>query len=107
MEPDNGTLDEQEAQSTLTLKGLLARTNDPERDSLNRSFYVLTNHVGEDDNFVGADASASWWHRNFRMYALVQRYAQPGERVISRFCASCWPMTATASPSTSVRTFDD
>jgi hypothetical protein len=76
------TLDEQEAQATLSLRELLLRANDPERDALNRSFYLLTNHVGGHENFVGADAAASWWHRNFRMYALVQRHAQPGERVL-------------------------
>lgn len=76
------TTDEQRAQSELSLQSLLARTNDPERDALNRSSYLLTNHVGDGDNFVGADATASWWHRNFRMYALVQRHAQPGERVL-------------------------
>ena len=73
---------EQIAQSTLSLKQLLMRTNDPDRDALNRSFYILTNHVGDGSNFVGADATASWWHRNFRMYARVQRYARPGERVL-------------------------
>jgi hypothetical protein len=76
------TQDEQQAQARLSLPELLMRTNDPERDKLNRAFYLLTNEVGDDDNFVGADASASWWHRNFRMYALVQRHAQPGERVL-------------------------
>ncbi len=43
---------------------------------------IVTNPVGDQNNFVGADASASWWHRNFRMYAHVQRYARPGERVL-------------------------
>lgn len=76
------TRDEQQAQTSLSLQELLLRTNDPERDALNRSFYILTNHVGDGDNLVGADATASWWHRNFRMYAIVQRYAQPGERVL-------------------------
>lgn len=76
------TLDEQRAQSELSLAELLVRTNDADRDKLNRAFYLLTNDVGVNDNFVGADASASWWHRNFRMYARVQRYAQPGERVL-------------------------
>lgn len=73
---------EQQAHSELSLQALLARTNDPERDALNRSAYIMTNHVGDGENFVGADATASWWHRNFRMYALVQRHAQPGERVL-------------------------
>ena len=76
------TLDEKQAQSTLSLPELLVRTNDAERDRLNRAFYLLTNDVGGGNDFVGADASASWWHRNFRMYALVQRHAQPGERVL-------------------------
>jgi hypothetical protein len=72
----------QEAHATLTLKELLLQSNDPKRDRENRGSYLLTNHVGTDDNFVGADAAASWWHRNFRMYAIVQRHAQPGERVL-------------------------
>ncbi len=76
------TRDSQEAQDKLSLQELLARANDPDLDAQNRSFYILTNHVGDHDNFVGADASASWWHRNFRMYAHVQRMAQPGERVL-------------------------
>jgi hypothetical protein len=73
---------EQQAHKTLTLKQLLLRANDAEQDRLNRSFYLMTNDVGEGDNFVGADATASWWHRNFRMFAVIQRYAQPGERVL-------------------------
>jgi len=76
------TLDEQEAQASLSLQSLLQRTNDYERDALNRAFYLLTNHVGDRGSFVGADATASWWHRNFRMYALVQRHALPGDRVL-------------------------
>ena len=76
------TADMQNAHNTMTLKQLLQRANDAELDRVNRSTYLMTNHVGEGDNFVGADASASWWHRNFRMYAIIQRYAQPGERVL-------------------------
>ena len=76
------TLADQKAHASLSLQELLVRSNDADRDARNRAIYLLTNHVGENDNFVGADATASWWHRNFRMYALVQRYAQPGERVL-------------------------
>ena len=77
------SVDTQEAQNSLSLQKLLMRANDTDQDALNRAIYLLTNHVGDGDNFVGADAAASWWHRNFRMYALVQRYAQPGERVLA------------------------
>jgi hypothetical protein len=79
---EESTRETQEAQMTLSLRELLLRANDADRDASNRAMYLLTNHVGDNDNFVGADATASWWHRNFRMYALVQRYAQPGERVL-------------------------
>jgi hypothetical protein len=76
------TAEMQEAHSTLSLRELLLRANDESEDRLNRSSYLMTNHVGTKDNFVGADATASWWHRNFRMYAHVQRYTQPGDRVL-------------------------
>lgn len=49
----------------------------------NRDVYLLTNTIGVDDGWTGADAAASWWQRNFRMYALLQRAAQPGTRVIA------------------------
>ena len=42
-------------------------------------------HRGEQTSVPasGADASASWWQRNFRMYALIQQHAQPGARDIA------------------------
>ena len=76
------TIDTENAHRTLTLQQLLLRANDAEQDRINRGLYLLTNHVGDGENYVGADAAASWWHRNFRMYANVQRHAQPGERVL-------------------------
>jgi hypothetical protein len=79
---DDITAKQQQAHARLTLGQLLKMTNDPDKDRLNKSFYVLTNHVGTGDNFVGADAAASWWHRNFRMYAKIQRHATPGQRVL-------------------------
>jgi hypothetical protein len=76
------TAADQKAHASLSLQKLLVRANDTNRDAQNRALYLMTNHVGEGQNFVGADATASWWHRNFRMYALVQRHARPGERVL-------------------------
>lgn len=69
-------------QATLTLSQLLQLTNDEARDRLNKDTYLRTNAVGAGVNFAGADAAASWWHRNFRMYANVQRAAMPGHRVL-------------------------
>jgi hypothetical protein len=69
-------------QTTLPLARLLQLANDPARDRENKALYIVTNDVDAGDGFVGADASASWWHRNFRMYANVQQVAAPGRRVL-------------------------
>lgn len=67
----------------LSLRELLAKANSAEDDKLNKGFYIMLNAVGADrGRFVGADASAQWWQRNFRMYANVQRHAAAGERVV-------------------------
>lgn len=70
-------------QSALTLPQLLHLTNDATRDLINKGLYLRTNDVDAGNSFVGADASASWWHRNFRMYANLQNAAAPGHRVIA------------------------
>lgn len=69
-------------QRTLPLAELLQLTNDPERDRENKDLYLATNVIDAGGGFAGADATASWWHRNFRMYANVQKAAAPGRRVL-------------------------
>ncbi len=69
-------------QASLSLAQLLQLASDPGRDAINKGLYLRTNAVGAGDGFSGADASASWWHRNFRMYANIQKAAGPGDRVI-------------------------
>ena len=71
-----------EAHRTMTLKELLLMGNTAADKRENRGIYVMTNHVGDAENYIGADLAAAWWHRNFRMYANIQRHAQPGERVL-------------------------
>lgn len=71
-----------ELQSTKTLQELLRFYNDPEFDRQNKDTYLLLNPVATPGNYEGAESSASWWSRNFRMYANVQRAAVPGERVL-------------------------
>ncbi len=72
----------QKRQDTMTLRELLRVNNDPADFAANKALYIATNDIGAGDGYSGADAAASWWHRNFRMYANVQRTAQPGERVL-------------------------
>lgn len=69
-------------QSTLTLPALLQLSNDAARDRENKDLYISTNVVDAGGGFSGADAASSWWHRNFRMYANVQKAAAPGHRVL-------------------------
>lgn len=72
------------AHRTLSLRELLALCNSPDEERRNRGFYMLLNDAGvADGRFLGADASAHWWHRNLRMYAQVQHHAAPGERVLA------------------------
>lgn len=77
------TREESHARATENLRGLLMRSNDDEQDRLNMDLYLATNVIGAGDGYSGADASASWWQRNFRMYANIQKVAQPGERIIA------------------------
>jgi len=73
----------QQMHATRSLQEILLSSNSEEADRRNKGFYMLLNPVGADDGlFYGADASADWWHRNLRMYAIVQRHATPGERVL-------------------------
>jgi hypothetical protein len=73
----------QQLHARLTLQEILRQMNAAEEDRRNKGFYMLLNPVAADSGlFHGADASAHWWHRNLRMYALVQLHAGPGERVL-------------------------
>jgi hypothetical protein len=77
------TKEEEQTRATKSLRELLMRTNDDQNDRLNMDLYLATNAIGVDDGWSGADSSASWWQRNFRMYANIQKVAQPGERIIA------------------------
>ena len=67
----------------MSLPQLLRLHTDPARDAFNKGLYLRTNDIDAGGGFAGADASASWWHRNFRMYANLQKAAAPGRRVIA------------------------
>jgi hypothetical protein len=77
------TEEENAARASMDLRGLLGRSNNAELDRKNMDLYLATNSIGAGDGYAGADATASWWHRNFRMYANIQQHALPGEKVIA------------------------
>ena len=62
---------------------MLQKLNTPEEDRRNKDLYLLFNPVGaKAKSFNGADSTASWWRRNFRMYANIQLHATPGARIL-------------------------
>jgi hypothetical protein len=76
-------VENEQARASMDLRGLLRRQNDPEMARRNMDLYLTTNPIGTGDGYPGAIASASWWKRNFFMYANIQKRAEPGERVIA------------------------
>ena len=73
----------QHEHQTLTLRQILAKENTPESELENKGFYMLLNPVGADrERYYGADSTANWWHRNLRMYAVIQTRATPRERLV-------------------------
>jgi hypothetical protein len=73
----------EQARANLSLGELLVRVNNPEQERINMDSYLVTNAIGANDGYSGATASASWWERNFRMYANIQQQATPGQRIIA------------------------
>ncbi len=68
----------------LSLKQLLQLNNDESYDQMNKNIYLATNSVGvADGSFYGADSSASWWHRNFRVYAKIQHHAKSNTKIFA------------------------
>jgi len=79
---ENVTREQNRAMETMNLGELMRLFNDPEQDRINMDLYLATNAIGAGDGWSGADATASWWQRNFRMYANIQKAARPGDRII-------------------------
>jgi hypothetical protein len=67
--------------NTGDLQKILKAYNSAGLDKQNKSFYLSMNDIGAGASFEGANSSASWWHRNFKMYANIQLHSQTGDRV--------------------------
>ena len=76
------TDEENSCHAEMNLKELLLKYNSAEFDLKNKSFYISTNVSGAGESFVGAEASASWWHRNFRMFSKIQKLALSEQRIV-------------------------
>ena len=74
---------ENKVHATKDLREILIHYNSKDMDQKNKELYILTNEIGAGSDFSGANAAASWWHRNFKMFALIQKYAKPNQRILA------------------------
>jgi hypothetical protein len=65
-----------------TLGEILRMTNEPEDLAADHGVYMRFARVGAGDTFVGADVAAKWYERNIKIFANLQRIAEPGDRIL-------------------------
>jgi len=76
---------EENRRQTLSIAENLALRNDPADIAQGHAFYLRIATVGAGDTYVGADLVAKWYDRNIRIFANLQRVAQPGDRILVLF----------------------
>ncbi|MEM7362550.1 MAG: DUF5694 domain-containing protein [Pseudomonadota bacterium] len=73
---------QQQSHSNHEFLEILKQCNTPGYDQRIVGLYMGTNAVGAGENFIGADATAMFWHRNFRMYGNIQQHFAKGTRIL-------------------------
>ena len=69
---------------TLSLRQLLKNNNNTTEDNNNKNLYLFTNFVGvKEGHYFGANATASWWHRNFAIYAKIQYFSKTHDKIFA------------------------
>lgn len=76
---------EENRRQTLPIARNLALRNDPADIAQTHVFYLRIAAVGAGETFVGADLVSKWYDRNIRIFANLQRLAQPGDRILVLF----------------------
>ncbi|MFL5385963.1 MAG: DUF5694 domain-containing protein [Longimicrobiaceae bacterium] len=71
----------------LSIGAILRAENDPRRIEWAHQQYVEMARVGAGDGYAGADVLAKWYERNIRIFANLQRLAEPGDRILVIFGA--------------------
>lgn len=76
----------QKRQAQETVREALAELNEPALQVRTKDFYLQMSRVRSKDKFVGADALAQWYQRNFRILTnLAQIIDSPQDRVLVIF----------------------
>ena len=82
------TAEENRRQREMSIGQNLRLKNEPERIRRDHGLYTQLARVGAGDTFVGADLLSSWYDRNIRIFANLQRIAEPGDRILVIFGSS-------------------
>lgn len=77
--------------ASLTVDQALAEMNEPDEMASTRDLYMQLARVRLPDAFVGADVLASWYQRNFRIFANLVELIEPDDRVLVIFGAGHAP----------------
>lgn len=78
-----GVQEFEKRKSTMTVREIPAELNSPKQVEKERDAYLQIARVGGGDKFVGADALAGWYQRNFRIFTnLVRVIDSPQDRVL-------------------------
>ena len=72
-----------ERQRRSTVREMLSYINSREAIQLNHSIYLITNKVGKDDIYPGAELVSEWYKRNLLIFSNIQRLVEsPQERLL-------------------------
>jgi hypothetical protein len=65
-----------------TVRDTLRAMNDPRQIAEDHDMYLNLNQIGAGDSYDGAALVSGWYQRNLRIFANLQRLAQPDNRVL-------------------------
>ena len=76
------SLEQNRLQRESTLGEILYLENSQECIAAGHHLYLDFARVGAGDTYVGADLVSAWYGRNIRIFANLQRLAEPGDRIL-------------------------
>jgi hypothetical protein len=76
------TAEENRRQRELSVGQNLRQSNEPARIAADHALYLQFARVGAGDGYAGAELLSKWYERNIRIFANLQRIAEPGDRIL-------------------------
>lgn len=61
---------------------ILRLANEPDELARGHGMYMRFSQIGAGDTYVGANLVSKWYDRNIRIFANLQRIAEPGDRIV-------------------------